>query len=405
MRFGKVPLTAHFPKPTDPVEAEQLYDLDLMYCADCTLVQLRDVPPAAVIFDENYPYFSSISKTLVAASREFAEAMISERGLSRNSLVVEIASNDGYLLQSFIRMDVQALGIEPTPKAATQARGRGVETVQAFFSDDLAKELVEQRGKADLVIANNVLAHVPDPNGFVSGIKHLLKPDGIASLDVGYLIDLIDKLAFDTIYHEHHCYFSLSALIPLFARHGLEIFDCQRIAAQGGSLRILVRHCGVVNEPPSDAVPVRLEHESELGVGNGRLLSDFSSRVIALASELSRKLRELKASGATVAAYGAAAKGVMLLNAAGLGREVVDYVVDRNSEKQGRLMPGSRIPIVSTDVLSGRPPDYLIILPWNIADEIMAQQAEFATAGGRFIVPLPRFQIISSADRAGKVSG
>lgn len=405
MRFGKVPLTAHFPKVSDPVEAERLFDLDLMRCAECTLVQLREVPPAALIFDENYPYLSSVSNTLVAASREFAKTMIAQRGLSHTSQIVEIASNDGYLLQSFIRMGVPALGIEPTPKAAARARNRGVETFQEFFSEDLAKALVGQKGKADLVVANNVLAHVPDLNGFVSGIRHLLKPDGIASLDVGYLIDLIDKLAFDTIYHEHHCYFSLTALVPLFKRNGLEIFDCQSIAAQGGSLRILVRHCGVTNEPPTDAVGDRLALESRLGVADGRLLNDFSNRVNALVARLSSQLKELKAAGATVAAYGAAAKGVMLLNAANLGRDVLDFVVDQNSEKQGRLMPGSRIPIVSADVLSSASPDYLIILPWNIADEIMAQQSEFAAAGGRFILPLPRLQIISSADQDGKMSG
>lgn len=320
-----MPLTAHFPKPSDPVDAEILYDLDLVNCVGCALVQLRDVPLPELIFDENYPYFSSVSQTLVEASGDFAGAMVAQLGLSHTSQVIEIASNDGYLLQSFVRRGIPALGIEPTPKAVTLARGIGVPTMQEFFSEDLAKSLVDEGRQADLIIANNVLAHVPDLNGFVSGIRHLLKPEGIASLDFGYLIDLIEKLAFDTIYHEHHCYFSLTALIPLFERNGLEIFHAEPIVAQGGSLRIFARHQSG-SSIQAESVRDRLEYEIQLGVTDGRLLNDFSDKVVELVAQLSTRLRELKAEGAKLACYGAAAKGAMLLNAAKLDAAVFDYV-------------------------------------------------------------------------------
>lgn len=371
--------------------------MELMSCGQCTLVQLRDAPSPAVIFDENYPYFSSVSQTLLEASRDFSENMVAQFGLSDRSQVIEIASNDGYLLQNFVRMDIPAFGIEPTPMAAARAQDIGVPTMQDFFSENLAKVLADEGRQADLIVANNVLAHVPDLNGFVSGIRHLLKPDGIASLDFGYLIDLVEKLAFDTIYHEHHCYFSLTALVPLFERNGLEIFHAETIVAQGGSLRIFVRHqCS--SSVLAESVRDRLAFEAELGVVDGRLLNDFSNKVVGLVSQLSTRLRQLKADGAKLACYGAAAKGAMLLNAAKLDAEVFDYVVDQNTEKQGRLMPGVRIPIVSSDVLGNYPPDYLIILPWNLADEIMDQQKDFAAAGGQFIIPLPQFRIVDVAD-------
>lgn len=397
-------MTACFPKPSDPVEAETLFEMELMSCGQCTLVQIRDTPSPAVIFDENYPYFSSVSQTLLDASRDFSENIVAQYGLSERSQVIEIASNDGYLLQNFLRMGIPAFGIEPTPMAAAKARDIGVPTIQDFFSENLAKALVDEGQQADLIVANNVLAHVPDLNGFVSGIRHLLKPDGIASLDFGYLIDLLEKLAFDTIYHEHHCYFSLTALIPLFERNGLEIFHAETIVAQGGSLRIFARHQSS-SPKQAESVRDRLVFEAELGVADGRLLNDFSSRVIELVLQISTRLRQLKADGAKLACYGAAAKGAMLLNAAKLDAAVLDYVVDQNTEKQGRLMPGVRIPIVSQDVLESHPPDYLIILPWNLADEIMSQQKDFAAAGGQFIIPLPQFRIVDGAgiDRLGPV--
>lgn len=391
--FGKVPLTAHFPMPSDPVDTEKLFELDLVSCVDCTLVQLRETPPAALIFDENYPYFSSLSQTLMDASRDFADEISAQLDLSETSQVIEIASNDGYLLQNFVRMGIPALGIEPTPKAAALARGVGVNTLQTFFSEAFAQSLVDEGNRADLVIANNVLAHVPDLNGFVAGIRRLLKPKGIAAFDIGYLIDLVEKLAFDTIYHEHHCYFSLTALVSLFERNGLEIFHCEAISAQGGSLRVFARHQSASSGPHTQMVQNRLLYESALGVADGRLLSDFSDRVTQLVSQISTCLRQLKSGGASIAGYGAAAKGAMLLSAAQLDGTVLDYVVDKNTEKQGRLMPGARMPIVSPDVLQSDPPDYLMILPWNLADEIMGQQKDYALAGGQFIVPLPQFRV------------
>lgn len=396
--FGRVPLTAHFPKPSDPIDAELLFDLDLVSCSQCTLVQLREVPSPSLIFDENYPYFSSVSQTLVNASSEFANTMVAQLNLCKASQVIEIASNDGYLLQNFVRMGIPALGIEPTPKAAAKAQDIGITTMQEFFSEELSKALVDEGQRADLIIANNVLAHVPDLNGFVSGIRRLLKPDGTASLDVGYLVDLIEKLAFDTIYHEHHCYFSLSALIHLFERNGMEIFHCEMIEAQGGSMRIFSRHQSNPKAQYSRAVRDRLSYEGELGVVDGHLLKDFSGRVVKLVSQISTCLRQLKSDGASIAGYGAAAKGAMLLNAAKLDGTVLDYVVDKNTEKQGRLMPGVRMPIVSPDVLRSDPPDYLIILPWNLADEIMSQQKDYAAGGGQFIVPLPNFQVSGGLD-------
>lgn len=385
LSLGETPLADGLVDPATGNGAEPRYPLDVAFCANCSLVQLLETVSPQVLFDENYPYFSSFSEELLAHARDNALRLIDERGLGDESLVVELASNDGYLLRNFAERRIPVLGIDPAPGPAAAAEAIRIPTLQAFFGRDLAGQLRDEGKAADVVIANNVLAHVPDLNGFMAGIATLLKPEGVAVIEAPYVKDLIDRCEFDTIYHEHLCYFSVSALVPLFARHGLSLNRVEHYPIHGGSLRLFAEPRRRVEA----SVRGYLEEERRSGLVEVAYYRAFSSRVAAVQEALRDLLRSLKAEGKRIAGYGAAAKGATLLNSSGIGADVVDFVVDRNVHKQGKHMPGLRIPIHDPSRLLETRPDYLLLLAWNFKDEIMRQQDAYRRQGGRFIVPIP----------------
>jgi SAM-dependent methyltransferase len=387
LSLGRLPLANALPPAERRGTPDPLHPLDLLLCRDCTLLQLAEtVEPEAMFRD--YLYFSSVSETLLAEAAALARRVIAERGLGPDSLVVEVASNDGYLLRNYKAAGVPVLGVEPARNVAAVARERhGIETIERFFGRELAAELAAERRRPDVIHAHNVLAHVPDVDGFVAGIACLLAPAGVAVIEVPYVRDVMDAMAFDTIYHEHVCYFSLTALARLFARHGLGIADLERIAAQGGSLRLRVVHGA--DAPRSAAVEALLAEESRWGAGEPEPYRAFARRIDALREELVARLRALKAEGRRLAGYGANAKATILLNYFGIGPDLLDFVADASPHKIGRLIPGVQIPIVSPARLLEDQPDVVLLLVWNLADEILRQQAEYRRRGGRFLRPVP----------------
>jgi len=383
--LGNTPLANRL-LPSEPDRAsEPQFPLDLILCRVCGLLQIERPLPPAVIFDDHYPYFSSVSPSFVAHARTHAEALVRERGLDNGSLVIEIASNDGYLLRHVRDQGVPVLGIEPAPKQARQARELGIETVQAFFTPELAAELHAAGRRADVIIGNNVLAHVPQVNAFLRGVATLLAPGAIAVFEVPWVADLVDLCAFDTIYHEHVYYFTLSALKVLFERNGLFLEDVNRIPVHGGSLRIRAG-ATPVRSPAVEAMIADERRRKLTEPGGYEAFADGVSRV---RRELPALLRSLRSGGARIAAYGAAAKGATLLNVCGVGPELIDFVVDRSTYKQGRLMPGVRIPIVPVEALHRHGPDYLLLLAWNFEAEIRSQLGDYLARGHRMIVPVP----------------
>jgi SAM-dependent methyltransferase len=391
LSLGETPLADAL---TDGDGTEELrFPLDVAFCSECSLVQiLEDVPPQQ-LFVDNYLYFSSFSDDLLAHARRHADDLVQSRGLDGDSLVVELASNDGYLLRNFVDAGVPVLGIDPAPDQALAAIEAGVPTLTEFFGVELAERLRREGAVADVVIANNVMAHVPDLNGFVEGIAVLLADDGVATIENPYVRDLVEHCEFDTIYHEHHCYFSCTAVDRLMQRHGLWLQHVEYFPSlHGGSLRWWVGR-ERVRSPEAQAF---LTAEVEAGLTRFEYYADFGDRVERIRTELNELLGEIRRGGASVAAYGAAAKGSTLLNYAGIGRDLVEYVVDRNVHKHGKCMPGSGQPILPPDVLVERKPDYVLLLAWNFRDEIVRQQAEYTELGGRFIVPVPRPEIVGS---------
>ncbi len=388
--LGETPLADRLLTERMLAEAEPMFPLTLHFCANCGLVQIAECVEPEQLYCEDYPYYSSFSDALLKHSRDNVEELIERRKLDENSLVVELASNDGYLLKNFVGRGIPVLGIDPAEGPAKAAEDAGVETMCTFFTEQLAAELVSAGRQADVIIANNVLAHVPDLNGFVAGIGVLLREDGVAVIEVPYVRDLIDHCEFDTIYHEHLCYFSVTALRRLFARHALSLNDIRRLPIHGGSLRLYVGH----REEVGPAVEVLLGEERDGGVDEIRYYQDFAQRVERIRESLLELLRCLKADGKRIAAYGAAAKGATLINYVGIDTGLIDFVVDRNTHKQGRYMPGQHLPILPCEKLVSERPDYCLLLAWNFADEIMNQQAEYIRRGGRFIVPVPTPRII-----------
>lgn len=368
---------------------EPRFPLKVVVCEACSLVQLTETVPPEVLFSE-YVYFSSFSDTAVAAAKQLATRLTRARALDAASLVIEAASNDGYLLQHYQHLGVPVLGIEPAGNIAAVANERGVATRCAFFGLAEAEKLVSEDLRCDIFHANNVLAHVADLNGFVAGIAAVLKPGGLASIEVPYVRDLVEKIEFDTIYHEHLCYFSATALNSLFRRHGLALIDIERIPIHGGSLRLFASQSG----ERTPAVDTLLAEEAQLGVTQSGYYAEFSARVGALKRDLVALLARLKGEGRSVAAYGASAKGSTLLNYCGIGRDRLDFVVDRSSVKQGKFTPGTHLPILSPDVLVERRPDYLLLLSWNFADEILQQISAYREAGGKVILPVPEVRIV-----------
>lgn len=388
--LGSTPLADRILTVKQLDELEPRWPLQVAFCEECALVQILETVAPELLFCADYPYFSSVSTTLLEHSRLNVKDLIDRRKLTTDSLVIELASNDGYLLQFYRNAGVPVLGIDPAIGPAERARERGIPTEIDFFSADYAQRLVDDGKKADVIHANNVLAHVADTNGFVDGIARLLKHDGIAVIEHPYVRDLIENNQFDTIYHEHLCYFSVLSLDKLFRRHGLYLQDIRRLAIHGGSLRLYVSK----QSHPSANVQNLLETELALGMDKLGFYESFGGRVKGVCTALRRLLEDLKARNALIAAYGAAAKGSTLLNVANIGPDLVDFVVDQNVFKQGRFMPGQHLPIYPTGELINRLPDYTLVLAWNFASEIVLQQTEYLDRGGRFIVPIPEPRIL-----------
>lgn len=384
--LGNQPLANNLLRPEDLARPEPRFPLRLFVCPACWLLQIADLVPPVQLFSE-YLYFSSFSDAMLRHARVAAERYVAEIPLGPQSLVVEIASNDGYLLQNFARAGVPCLGIEPAANIATVAREKGIETVVEFFGEKLARQLVAQSRAADLILGNNVFAHAPDPNDFVAGLALLVKPGGRIALEFPYGVDFVEKTEFDTIYHEHVFYFTLTPLLPLFRRHGLEIFAVERLPIHGGSLRVFAGRAG--QHAGQTSVAERLADEQRRGVATRGYYADFAHQAERVRAELRALLAELKRSGRRVAAYGASAKGSTLLNYCGLGTETLDFIADRSTYKQGRLSPGAHLPIVAPEELLARQPDDTLLLTWNFADEILEQQREYRRRGGRFIIPIP----------------
>ncbi|HUC42361.1 MAG TPA: class I SAM-dependent methyltransferase [Candidatus Micrarchaeaceae archaeon] len=391
--FGPLPLANAFRTAEQIGKPESRYPLVLAFCSGCSLVQLTETIPARTLF-ERYLYFSSTSDTVLDASRELVERTIRERGLTAASHVLEIASNDGYLLQFYAARGIPALGIEPARNIARKARERGIPTLGRFFGWELAARLARDGFHADVIHANNVLAHAEDVHGFLAGIKMLLKPDGAAVIEVPYVKTLVERLEFDTIYHEHIFYFSLASLERLAAAQGMEIAGTEPLAIHGGSLRVTLSHAGGMRRDISEQVSILKREEERLGVASFDFYAPFAGRVESAKVQLKEFLRDRKARGARIAAYGASAKGTTLLNFCGIGSDILDFAVDRSPAKQGLFTPGTSLRISAPEKLLEAMPDYVLLLSWNFAGEILAQQEEYRKRGGKFILPIPAPQVI-----------
>ncbi len=371
---------------------ETFYPLHVRRCEECHLVQLPNVVPPEELFSD-YRYFSSYSDTWLDHSRRFVEAITKRRNLDKHSKVVELASNDGYLLQYFVERGIPCLGIEPAEKVAEAARAKGVRTESAFFGSTLARELEKREGTADVIIANNVLAHVPELNDFVEGMRILLSNNGTVTVEVPHLLRLLEGNQFDTIYHEHYSYFSLGVLEKLFARHGIPIYDLDELPTHGGSLRLYAAHEDEGRPVSKSVLDVR-KQEQRAQLTSNAPYRRFAERVASTKLELLEFLIGVRKSGGLVAGYGAPGKGNTLLNYCGIGPDLVTFTVDRNPHKQGHYLPGSRIPVFSPDRIGEVRPDVVLILPWNIKDEIVRQMDDVYSWGGKFVTAIPELEVL-----------
>lgn len=372
-------------EPTAPLLA--------LVCHECWLVQLPALHQSHELFTPDYAYFSSVSQGWLAHAQAYVEKMCARFNLGTDDWVVEVASNDGYLLQYVAQRGIACTGIEPTASTAAAARAKGIESIERFFGADLARELVATRGHAKLTAANNVLAHVPDINDFVAGFAILLAADGVATFEFPHLVNLIDQCQFDTIYHEHYSYLSLTTVARIFASQGLRVFDVEQVATHGGSLRVYACRADAPHAEQS-AVAAMLAHEAAAGVTDPAWYARLAPRAERIRDDLIAFLAAERAAGRRVAAYGAAAKGNTLLNYAGITAEQIDFVCDAAPSKQGRYLPGSHIPILAPAALAERRPDTVLILPWNIKDEVISSQSQISDWGGRFVIAVPHLQVL-----------
>ena len=390
--LGMSPLCESYVPPERLGTMEPFYPLHVRVCEQCLLVQLEELVAPEEIFTE-YAYFSSYSDSWVAHARDYVASVVDRFGLGDESQVVELASNDGYLLQHIVERGIPALGVEPAANVAEAARERGIETVVEFFGRDLAARLVAEGREADLLIANNVFAHVPDLNDFTAGMRQLLAPQGVITIEFPHLARLIDENQFDTIYHEHFSYFSFLTARTVLAAHGLEVFDVEELATHGGSLRVYAQRAGA-GRSVSAAVSELAERERGLELDRLEGHSAFAERVAETKWRLLEFLIDCRRDGKRVAGYGAPGKGNTLLNYCGIRTDLLEFTVDRNPYKQGKFLPGTRIPIQHPEALEQARPDFIVILPWNLTDEIMVQLAHAREWGGRFVVPIPEVRVL-----------
>ncbi len=379
---------------------EMWYPLRVLVCERCWLVQTEDYAARETLFSADYAYFSSTSASWLAHASDYVARMTERFGLTAKDFAVEIAANDGYLLQYFKQRDIPCLGVEPTKATAEAARRKGIEIVESFFGVEAARQIRQRYPAASIVAANNVLAHVPDINDFVAGFPIILEPDGVATFEFPHLLELVRGVQFDTIYHEHYSYLSLTTVAAIFARNGLGVFDVERLPTHGGSLRVFAQRSDSGRRPVAAAVGAMIERESAAGMTGRAFYETLQPAAERIKDGLLAWLIEAKRAGLKVAAYGAAAKGNTLLNFAGVRSDLVRYVVDRSPGKQGRFLPGSRIPIVSEDHLRADRPDRVLVLPWNLRAELEAQLAYVRAWGGQLVAAVPELTVWSDGGRA-----
>jgi SAM-dependent methyltransferase len=396
LSLGSTPLANALLTREQLTQPEESFSLDLVFCSRCTLVQITETVSPEKLF-RNYFYFSSFSDTVLQNSSRLADEMIERCGLGAESLVLEVASNDGYLLKNYKARGIPVLGVEPALNIAKVAEESGVPTIPEFFDAPLAESLKAQGKQADVIHANNVAAHVADLHGVVKGMSLLLKPDGVAIIENHYVKDMIDHVEFDSVYHEHLCYYSATSFRNLFAQYSLTLVDVERLPVHGGSLRVYFQPANgprSLEKEGAARVNALLDEEAAWGVNHLDFYRNFGEKVEALRVELLVLLRNLRAEGKRIAVYGASAKSATLLNYYGIGAETLDYVVDRSIIKQGHFTPGTHLPIYAPEKLLEDQPDYVLLLTWNFAEEILAQQAEYRKRGGRFIVPIPQLKVV-----------
>ncbi len=390
--LGLSPLANSYVPLDQADQTDPSYPLHARVCSNCFLVQVDDVVPPSDIFS-HYAYFSSYSSSFVEHARNYSETATERLGLGKDSFVVEVASNDGYLLQHFVAKSIPVLGVEPAANVAEEAEKKGVKSLVAFFGKETAEKVVAEHGHANLTAANNVLAHVPDINDFVSGFAAVLADDGVSTFEFPHLLNLLEKTQFDTIYHEHFSYLSLYAVEKCFESNGLKVFDVEELPTHGGSLRVWAQKT-IGTRPETDRLAALRAKEAEAGIATLACYQGFDAKCRKIRDDLLAFLKSAKTEGKTVAGYGAAAKGNTLLNYCDIGTDLIDFVVDANPHKQNTLLPGSHIPVHAPDHLKVAKPDYVLILPWNLSTEIMKSMSHVSDWGGKFMVAIPRVEVI-----------